>query len=132
MDYIKFEIELEDKLQHPHLFAVDGVGAKKKIALQVYSVVQETDLLLIDPLGFSNDAILAGITEKQIEYLAKNAPQVYKENIVGALKNKETAAGIFSLAKALDEDLDRNSQQNQLRVQHVIQYIKDNLPAFQF
>lgn len=126
------EIAIAKKLSQPHLSYVEDTLQNRKNVSYLVLQKREVDILLIDSFGFSIDSVLAGLTERHIEYIAKNAPQIYKSNIVNALRNKETMEGLFSIAKAMDEDLNGTSQQNQLRIQHVIQYIKDNLPAFQF
>jgi len=38
----------------------------------------------------------------------------------------------FEIAKSMDEDLGKNTTQNQDRIKNLIQYIKDNRGAFEF
>jgi len=132
MDYTEKEIEITDRIQHPHLFCFGNVSDKKNSSYKILKEYDEKTILLMDPTSFLVNFILAGLNEKHIEHIAKNAPRDYKENILKALKKKEATTEIFEIAKAMDEDLEKNSIQNQKRVKNVIRYIKDNLPAFQF
>jgi hypothetical protein len=120
------------RLQSPYLLpSQNDILAKKKIAFLVASKNEE-EILLVSPGGFLSSTVLAGITEKNIEHVAKNAPREYKKNIIEALGNQETMKEIMEIAKAMDDDLGRNITKNQDRIRNVIQYIKDNIQVFQF
>jgi hypothetical protein len=120
------------RFQSPHLLpSQNGILAKKKIAFLVASA-KEDEVLLILPDGFLDSAVLAGLTEKNIEHIAKHAPKEYKENILSSLKNQERIAEILEIAKTMDNDLGTNINKNQERINNVIQYIKDNLKVFEF
>jgi len=126
------EMEIEKNLREPFGdYISPSLIVKKKIA---YSILDREDIavLLLDRYGFTLDYIFAGLTEKHIEYIAKNAPKNYKENILKTLRDQEMMKGVFEIAKAMDEDLGRGATQNQDRVRNVIQYVKDNRIAFEF
>jgi len=120
------------RFQSPHLLSSQNdILTKKKIAFLMASK-NEGEILLISPSGFLYSAVLAGITEKNIEYIAKNAPQECKKNIMQALSNQETMKEIMEITKAMDDDLGHNTTKHEDRIRNVIQYIKDNIQVFQF
>lgn len=126
------EFDFRRKVQTPHLsFYPLNLIAKKNIAFIVLSN-KETEILLINSLGFKTNSVFAGLSEGHIEYVAKNGPIDYKENLLKILKDQEMIKGAFEIAKAMDEDLGGNVTKNQERVNNVIQYIKDNEIAFKF
>lgn len=132
MNYIEKEIEIIDHISHPHLFSFGDEKSKKNISQQIFKNYEEKEILIIDPYGFLIGSVFAGLTEKHIEYIAKNAPKDYKDNILKLLQDQEALKGVFEIAKAMDDDLGRGSTQNQDRARNVIQYIKDNRIAFEF
>lgn len=132
MNNIKEEIEKVDHLEHPHLFFIGENKTKKNTAYQILKEYKENEILIIDPYGFSVDSVFSGLTEKHIEYIAKTAPQDYKDNILKILSDQEMMKGVFEIAKAMDDDLGRGTTQNQERVRNVTQYIKDNRTVFEF
>ena len=132
MDYLQTEIEVIDHLQHPHLFFIGKPEIKKNVSSEILSDYKDKEILIIDPYGFSTDSVFSGLTEKHIEYIAKNAPQDYKINILKILKDQETMQSVFEIVKSMDTDLGNNSTQNQERIKNVIQYINDNQIAFEF
>lgn len=126
------EFDILGRLQTPHLIFYP-LNFSSKIKTAAIVLMNEAEkILLINSPGFCEDSILAGITEKHIEYIAKNAPKDYKENILKLLQNQEMVNGVFEIAKAMDEDLGKGAMQNQERVRNVIQYIKDNRVTFEF
>lgn len=126
------ELLIRSNLKEPHYsYLDDSISNKKKVSYLISSK-NINEILLVDSYGFLFDSIFAGITEKQIEYIAENAPKDYKDNILKLLRDQEMMRGGFEIAKAMDEDLGREATQNQDRVRNVIQYIKDNKTAFEF
>lgn len=126
------EFDLYEKLQFPHFsLSEEDIASQKKLAYEILSRKEE-NILLVTSHGFEYSEILAGLSEKHIEYIAKNGPRDYKENILNLLSDKEAVGLIFEIAKAMDEDLGENVTQNQDRIRNVIQYIKDNRVAFEF
>lgn len=126
------EMDVNENIKEPHLsYVIATLQERKKV---VYSVFQrkETDLLLIDSSGFLIDSVFAGLTEKHIEYIAKNAPKNYKQNLLKILQDAEMMKGVFEIAVDMDTDIGKNITQNQDRVKNVIQYIKDNKMVFEF
>lgn len=126
------ELYLRGILAEPHLsYVSETLLERKKV---VYLVLQrnETDILLIDSSGFLIDSVFAGLTEKHIEYIAKNAPNNYKENLLKILKDTEMMKGVFEIAVDMDTDIGKNITQNQDRVKNIIQYIRDNKIVFEF
>jgi hypothetical protein len=126
------EMEIEQNIREPFGdYISPSLAVKRKIA---YSILtrNESTVLLLDRYGFTIDYIFAGLTEKHIECFAKNAPKVYKDNILKTLRDQEMVKGVFEIAKAMDDDLGENITKNQERVRNVIQYIKDNRMVFEF
>lgn len=126
------EFNIKEAIQEPHFSYIESTILNRVHVS--YSILNrnEQDILLIDNSGFLIDSVFAGLTEKHIEYIAKNGPQKYKESLSKILQDAEMMKGVSEIAKAMDEDLGRNTTQNQDRVKNVIQYIKDNHTAFEF
>ena len=125
------EFDIIAKLQFPHTLPHENMSQKTQLARYISSKKPE-DLLLITPSGFSVDFIFAGIGEKQIEFVAANAPDEYKKELATLISNSGDIADIFAIAKAMDREMGENVLQNQQRVARIIQYIKDNQAIFQF
>ncbi len=126
------EVDFQGKLQFPHLmFTRKDPMAKKKIAYVVLAK-KENEILLVSPAGFGEAAVIAGLTEKNIEYFAKFAPREYREKLAETIDNDYSLKDIWEVAKAMDEDLNDNAKNNRLRVKNVLQYIYDNQIAFHF
>ncbi len=126
------ELKIYKLIEKPHLsYILNSIENRKTVA---FSILQRNDdaILLIDSDGFIIDSIFAGLTEKHLEYITKNAPKDYKDNILKLLRDQEMVNGVFEIAKAMDGDLGRGATQNQDRVRNVIQYIKDNRIVFEF
>jgi hypothetical protein len=129
---LKDELEIRNILVEPHFsYLNDDTFSRKQVSLSILQRKNE-DIILIDSYGFNFDSIFAGLTEKQIEYIAKNTPKNYKDNIIKILKNQEMMKGVHEIAKSIDEDLGGDFTQNQERIKNVIQYIKDNRAVFEF
>jgi len=129
-DFIKEDIT--DKLIFPYIFFQQENVEQKIILANYIKRLDFVSLLLPSSTCFSYDSIVAGLSEKHIEFITNNAPMNYKKSILESLSKKYKIDEIFEIAKVMDEDLGSNSTQNQNRVRNVIRYIKDNLPAFQF
>ena len=75
MEYILTITEEQDiyrLLVKPYLLHIgNDLKDKVDIAKQIFLKTPE-DVLLVESYGFTFDSILAGLTEKQIEYLVKN------------------------------------------------------------
>lgn len=126
------EFDAQRKIQFPHLLSVAvDLMSKKKIAYGVLTRKKE-ELLLISPSGFGEAAVIAGLTEENIEYFIKFAPREYKENLFTTMLNSILVVDAWGIAESMDEDLDNGKTQNQDRLRKVFQYIQDNKVAFQF
>ncbi|OGI29622.1 MAG: hypothetical protein A2288_01980 [Candidatus Moranbacteria bacterium RIFOXYA12_FULL_44_15] len=124
------ELEIEEDIKTPHLsYITETLSERMRVSFSILKK-NETEIVLIASSGFLIDSVFAGLTEKHIEYIAKNAPSDYKKNIMIILKDEEMMRGVFEIAKAMDED--KNTNQNQERIGNVIRYIKDNQIAFEF
>ena len=129
---IEKEILIRNNLREPHFsYAEDSVFNKKKASILMMHKSND-EVLLVDSYGFNFDSIFAGLTERHIEYIAKNGPRDYKNNIMKMLRDQEMMKGVFEIAKTMDDDSGRNATDNQDRIRNVIQYIKDNKVAFEF
>jgi hypothetical protein len=126
------EFDAQRKINLPHLLydASDIVG-KKRIAYVVLAK-KENEILLITPSGFGEVAVIAGLTETNIEYFAKIAPREFKEKLFETITNEIYTKEIWEVAKAMDDDMSANSTANQQRVKNVLQYIYDNQVVFHF
>lgn len=125
------EFDITRKFQFPHTFRYQNISQKKDMA--GYFLSKNVDeLLLITSSGFSTGFILAGISEKNIEYIAINAPNEYKEEIIKSLTQEHVRQEVFEIAREMDDDLGKGMTQNQDRVRNVIQYVLDNRVVFQF
>jgi hypothetical protein len=118
---------LRRELFSPYLLPSETPYEKRKIALLILQKSNE-DLLLMDPYAFQFDIILAGLTEKHIEFLALNATQPIKKFLLEGLSNKETLQSTYNLAISLDD----SSPKHKGRILSVIQYVRDNHLAFRF
>lgn len=126
------EIKIKGILHEPHFSYIESTLVNKKYIASLIFQKKEEDIFLIASSGFIIDSVFSGLTEKHIEYIAKNAPRNYKENLLKIQEDKEMMQGVFEIAKAMDKDLGESVTQNQQRVRNVIQYIKDNQAVFQF
>jgi hypothetical protein len=134
MDDLTLEekVKIREGLKEPHFSYIESkLLNRTKVA---FSILQrkEADILLVDSYGFSIDSVFAGLSEKNIEYIAKNGPKNYKNNILKILGDQGMLKGVFEIAQAMDEDMNGDTTRNQERVRNVIQYIEDNKIAFQF
>lgn len=125
------EFDAQRKIQFPHLLKkASDIIVKKNIALLVFGL-KEWDVLLISPSGFSESSVIAGITEKNIEFFLKKAPMEYKKNLLEAIENEFIVEETVKIAEAMDEDMStENSNQN--RVRNVLNYIRDNSNVLSF
>ena len=121
------EFSVMRKFQYPQTLSL----SKENLALTILSRPAD-EILLIYPSGFTNAALISGLSEKQIEFFAKNAPAEYKKNIFDTLTNSLYMKDILENARLMDENTGNKNSQHQQRIQNVIQYIKDNQLVFQF
>lgn len=120
------------KIQTPYLaYENDDLVTKRNIAFDVLSRKAE-DILLINAFGFREEAVLAGITEEQIEYIAKHGPRKYKENIIKTFSNEYSVLEIEEIVKMMDEEEGEGKNNNWQRMRNVMRYIGDNQKVFAF
>jgi hypothetical protein len=118
------------KYQMPHLlFDDNSIVNQKRTAFLIKNKTGD-EILVINPMGFSDESVLAGLNEKHIEYFAKHAPMEYKKNLLEIFKDKEMLDGVWKIAKSMDEDEGNGTMANQNRIKNVLQYIKDNQVVF--
>ena len=126
------EFDIERKMQFPHLvYPKISSVTKKKVSLDVLSRDNE-ELLSISPLGFSDPSVVAGLTEKHIEYFAKNGPREHKENLMKVFSEQAVFDETVDIIKFMDEDQGINSSINRDRFKKVSRYVQDNWILFQF
>jgi hypothetical protein len=126
------EMNATEHLKEPHLsYVVASLQERKKVSLDILKR-HENEIILIASSGFLIDSVFAGLNEKHINYIAKNAPRDYKKNILQTIRDPEMLQEVFEIAKAMDKDLGENVTQNQDRLKNIIQYIKDNHVVFEF
>ena len=126
------ELNIIENLREPHLSYIMGTVVEKKRVAYLVLGKDQADILLIASSGFLIDSVFSGLSEKNIEHIAKIGPQKYKESLIKILRDQEMMREVFEIVKAMDEDLGGQATQNQSRVRNVIQYIKDNRIAFEF
>lgn len=126
-----YEDELREKLALPHVVFVSDTPEKAALlAWHTLSLANE-EILLMTPFAFTYGGILAGLSLQAIEYIAKNAPDKYKKELIEAINKDYIQREVFEIAKEMDDDLG-NSYKNQQRIKSVLQYISDNKSAFIF
>ncbi len=126
------ESSIKSLLHEPHFSYIESTLINKKGVAYLILQKKEVDIFLIASSGFYTDSVFAGLTEKHIEYVAKNAPGDYKKNILNILKDAQAMQSVFEIVKSMDDDIARGATQNQVRINNVIQYIKDNRIVFEF
>lgn len=126
------ESEYWEKFSSPFLSYIGRSLPERKRVARDISLRKKEDLLLMDKFGFGIDSIFSGLTEDQIQYIAKNAPLEYKKEMVSIFQDKEMMDGVWEIAKAMDDDEGDSSAKNQDRIKKIIQYINDNRAVFQF
>lgn len=132
IDFENIKEDIVDRLVLPYVFYMqETIGQKVVLARYILSV--DNDVLLIPSCYlFSYDAIIAGLDEKKIEYISKNAPVEYKKELLNSISSDYRMKEVFEIARMMDEDLGEGVTQNQKRVKNVYQYILDNIAVFQF
>lgn len=126
------EFKIKGVAQEPHFSYIESSLVNRKEVSSSILRRDEGDILIIESFGFLIDSVFAGISEKQIEQIAKYGPSNYKRNILKIMQDKEMMKGVSEIVKAMDDDLGNKVTQNQERIKNVIQYIKDNRIAFEF
>ena len=125
------EYKIRDFIENPDFTYVEGTILERRRVSVSILMRREVEVLLIHKSCFLIDSVFAGLSENHIEYIAKNGPKNYKENLLKILDDQGMMKGVFEIAEAMDEDLGDNITKNQERVKNVIQYIKDNRVAFE-
>jgi hypothetical protein len=126
------EFDIISKIQFPHLlYAKMTPENKRNVAFSVLAR-KEAELLLISALAFREGSIVAGISEKQMEYFALNAPREHREALMEAVSDIEVIREILEIAKFMDEEIANGSIQNEQRVARVFDYIQENKIVFMF
>ena len=123
------EFDIITKFHFPHLFIRGTDFISKKIISNNVFLKNNEEVLLIVSEEFLYDSVFSGLSEKHIEYIAKNAPQDYKNNILKILKDQQMMKGVFEITQSMDAN---NTMEHQKRIKNVIQYIKDNYAVFEF
>ena len=124
------EFDAQRKIQFPHLlYSTIDLRTKRNSA---YSVLlkKENEILLISPSGFGESSVVAGLTEKNIEYFSKFAPKEYREQLMSVVGNSYLMEEVWEIIKLMDED--DGQIKNKIRMVNVVQYIRDNKIVFQF
>lgn len=120
------------RFQNPHLlFFQEDILSQKNIA-QLVLGKKEDEILLLSPEAFLSSSVFAGISEKQIEYIAKNAPEDYKTRIRNLVNDSDFLAHALEICNYLDQDREKESTDNMDRLKNVTRYINDNLSVFEF
>lgn len=130
--YTLEEFDISRKIMLPHLlYSPMTPQNKRNVAFMIQSR-KEDEILLISSLAFRESYVIAGLTEKQIEYFALHAPKEYKENLMEAVSDQDVINDIGEIAAMMDQELPGKSDANQQRVRRVFDYIRNNQVAFRF
>jgi len=126
------EDDILTKFSLPHIFfSQDTIEQKKMFAWHIASLSGE-EVLLPSSSAFSYEGLIAGLTAAQIEYFAKNAPAIYKKELLNAISQNYKLQEILKIVASMDEDVRMGNTENQNRIKNVIRYIRDNKEAFEF
>lgn len=132
VDYSEIQDKIFEQVIAPYVYyAQETISQRATLARYILNLEEES-LLIPSSYIFSYAAIIAGLSEQQIEYVAKNAPRDYKVELVKSTLNEYKTKEVFEIAKIMDEDLGEGIMQNQKRIKNVYQYISDNWMVFQF
>lgn len=132
IDYSEIKDKIFEQFCIPYVYyAQKTIGQEVMLARYIFNIAGE-DLLIPSYYIFSYNAVIAGLNEKHIEYIAKNAPADYKKELAIAILNEYKRKEVFEIAKMMDEDLGDGIVQNQKRIKNVYQYVSDNWAVFQF
>lgn len=126
------EFDAQMKIEMPHLlYEKSDLISRKKVAYIVLAK-KENEILLINPAGFCESSVIAGLNEKNIEYFAKFAPREYKESLALTISNDFLVEDVLEISKAMDDDYGKSIASNQQRIRNVFKYIEDNKVVFYF
>jgi hypothetical protein len=126
------ETDIIGNFQTPHLQTANiNMNSEKRVSRNILSR-KEDEILLVNSNAFSRISVIAGLSEKHIEYIAKNAPQDYKTNIFKILRDSDMMNGVFEIARSMDQDAGNSDSRNEDRINNVIRYVNDNQIAFEF
>ena len=131
-DYSELSEKILDQLAVPYTYFPQQSDGQKAILARYTMNLKEELSLIPSCYAFSYSGIIAGLTEKQVEYLAKNAPKDYKLELAKSIFDEYKMEDVMKIAKMMDEDLGTGITQNQKRIRDVHQYVLDNLVVFQF
>ena len=132
IDYGEIQEKILEQFIVPYIHFPHKTEGQKIMLAQYISNLDVKSLLIPSCYIFSYSPIVAGLTEKHVEYVAKNAPAVYKTELLNAVSQDYKLQEIFNIAKLMDDDLGNNSTENQMRIRNIVQYIKDNKTIFEF
>lgn len=119
------EFDIERKIKFPHLeYTKISSISKRKVAYDILFRKNE-DIILINPSGFKNASVLAGLNEKHVEYLMKNATLEYRIAMREAFSDGNIIEEMRSIARDMDDDVNMENR-NQTRLSNICRYIYDN------
>jgi hypothetical protein len=132
MDVDNIKDNIIDKFALPHIsFPQESIEQKKLLALHVLNS-SANEILLSPSYAFSYPAVISGLIETHIEYIAKHAPVNYKKELLGAIIQNYKIKEIFEIVQSMDDDMSPGKTGNQTRMRNVIQYVFDNKKVFEF
>ena len=132
LDYSEIEYKILDQLAIHYVYFPQQSDGQKAILARYVMNLDEELLLIPSYYAFSYSGIIAGLTEKQVEYLAKNAPKDYKIELTKSILNEYKMKDVLKIAKMMDDDMGNGVIQNQKRIENMHQYVLDNLVVFKF
>lgn len=118
---------IRKELFSPYLLPAETQQDRQKIALLILSKSNE-ELLLMDPYAYQENVILAGLTERHLEFLAFYAPEPIKRFLWEGFSTRETIESAYNLALSLSKDQEAHRK----RMLFLIRYIRDNESVFRF
>ena len=126
------EFDIVRKIQYPDsLYGVMTPENKRNVAFLIANRKAE-EILLTSPLAFRESYVVAGMTERQMEYFALHAPRDYRESLMQAFSSQENIDDMLSITAMMDEEMGKGSMENQQRLKRIIRYLRDNQIVFRF
>lgn len=121
-----------EQLTMPYIYFSQEDDDQKVIFAEYIKNLDPETLLIPSSHIFSYPTVLAGITEKHIEYMAKKAPENYKKEIISAIMKDHRMEEALKIADLMDGKEGKGGEENRLRLKRVVQYIWDNKDVFEF
>lgn len=123
------EVDIIARILYPHfIYPIKNLRQKALLANYI-STISSQRALLLEVFSLEEPAILAGLTQKQIEYIAKQGILEQKKALFDGFNNPQKLQEILEIAKVMDEK-SSNAQENTQKIYQIVQYFKNNKIIF--